>query len=429
MRRSRVLAFLLSLPLVAASAPATARPRTLARLHDPVVVRTALLGPLSARDTARWRLYAAHDGRLEPIPFQFDARDTDGEVVLSDEDFSFDDDDELVFMAKDAGDQANARGLLAACDIVLEIEVIDEAHPGRGWVYLAHFPDSAPPRSPVRYATFDPERDEARTAFYSIGYSSDRSNFVTGLSVSPRAGGSGERLIRRTSLRIAPTFSLLWTRWSPTYTEESFSVTTEGVRNGPVRAVRRVRQALALGRLLPEVPQGTVSTYYYFSSFLTPSRFSIPGLALRALREFRFASVHDFGPDAVAMRYWDAANPEGVPLAAGAPPGAVDHDHDWWVASGPGGTLLHALVIPERWRLWGVSRGIAVGVDDGRDSARGAGYTLLGIENLREPGDYRIDSTLVVLPGGYRPGDEARALAMLREPLAVEVRPIAIAGE
>jgi hypothetical protein len=43
-----------------------------------------------------------------PIPFQFDARGADGELVLSmdgaETEFVFDDDDELVFMAKDAGD-------------------------------------------------------------------------------------------------------------------------------------------------------------------------------------------------------------------------------------------------------------------------------------------------------------------------------------
>ena len=50
-----------------------------------------------------------------------------------------------------------------------------------------------------------------------------------------------------------------------------------------------------------------------------------------------------------------------------------------------------------------------------------AGETLLHMTNLREPGSYRIGSAFVVLPSSYRPGDEADALAMLREPLRVSV--------
>jgi hypothetical protein len=64
------------------------------------------------------------------------------------------------------------------------------------------------------------------------------------------------------SLRINPTFSLLTMRWSPELTEESFTTTIDGVRNGPVRAIVRARQALDLGRVLPDPPAGTTHTLY-----------------------------------------------------------------------------------------------------------------------------------------------------------------------
>src|SRR5262245_47838969 len=106
-RRALVAALLLVPSAIQAAAVGT---KTLARLHDPGIVRTALLAELSARETAGYRLYAVRQGRLEPTPFQFDARDADGELVLSEAggetEFTFDDDDELVFMAKDTGDRA-----------------------------------------------------------------------------------------------------------------------------------------------------------------------------------------------------------------------------------------------------------------------------------------------------------------------------------
>lgn len=223
-----------------------------------------------------------------------------------------------------------------------------------------------------------------------------------------------------------PTFSFLVTTLHLTLTEKSFSVVPDGMKNGPVRAIRRVRQSLDLGGAFPEIPNGQVVTYYYASSFQTPARFSIPWLALKALRDFHFESLDEFGTEAHGMRYWDAANPEGVPFARGERPAAADSDHDWWVVSGAQGTCLHALVIPEEWRAWGIKRAI-VFKDEAdaapeRDANSGAGYRLLRMTNLRRPGAYDLGSEFIVMPRPYQPGDEAEALAGFRDPLETEVR-------
>jgi hypothetical protein len=416
----------------AAWADGSLETKTLSRDHDPVIVRTGLLAGAPDRETSRYRLYALQSDRLVPIPFQFDARGADGELVLSrdgaETDFVFDGDDELVFMAKDAGDRAADASLPAGSDAVLEIEVTDRARGARAWAYLAHFVGDPPARSPVRYATFDSARQEARALFYEVTYSHDRSNFLQSVRVSPAAGGTGETLIERLRMRIRPTFSLLVTTWDLALTEESFSVEPDGVRNGAVRAIRRVRQSLDLGGVFPEIPNGQVVTYYYASSFQTPSRFSIPWLALKALSDFQFESLGEFAGESRGMRYWDAANPEGVPFAQGERPAAADSDHDWWVVSGAAGTYLHALVLPEEWRAWGVKRAVVfrdetTGAADAGGGS-GAGYRLLSVANLRRPGAYELGSAFVVMPRPYTPGDEAEALAGLREPLEAEVRPV-----
>jgi hypothetical protein len=401
--------------------------KTLRRPYDPVVVRTALLTGLPDRATARCRLYAARAGAVEPIPFQFDARDRRGALVLSDAEFTFDDDDELVFMAEDTGDRVAAAALPAAADGALEIAVTDPAAGTRGWAYLVHFPGDPPPRSPVRYARYDPERQEAHALFYDAAYSHDRSNFLAEVRIAPAAGGTGEPLIRRLAMRIHPVFSLLLTTWGPTFTEESFSVVPDGLKNGPVRAVRRVRESLDLGRFFPEMPSGTVTTYYYASSFATPSTFSIPWLPLKALRDFRFESVDALDGGTDDVRYWDADNPDGIALAGGERPAGSDRDHDWWVVSSRRGTLLHALHIPAQWRAWGIARGIVFRPPAGTEG--GVGYSLLGMTNLRQPGAYALHSALVVLPHPYRPGDEAEALAMFRAPLETQAQPLAFTAE
>jgi len=410
---------------------------SLRRHHDPVIVRTGLLAGMPDRETSRYRLYAVQSGQMVPIPFQFDARGADGELVLSEDgaetEFVFDADDELVFMAKDAGDRAAEVALPAINDAVLEIEVTDRARTARAWAYLAHFAADPPARSPVRYATFDSARQEARALYYEVSYSHDRSNFLRSVRIPPAAGGTGESLIERLKMRIMPTFSFLVTTLQLTLTEESFSVVPDGVKNGPVRAVRRVRQSLDLGRAFPEIPNGHVVTYYYASSFRTPSRFSIPWLALKTLRDFHFESLDEFGTETHGMRYWDAANPEGVPFARGARPAAADSDHDWWVVSGAQGTCLHALTIPEEWRAWGIKRAIVfkdeADAASDRDANSGAGYRLLRMTNLRRPGAYELGSAFVVMPRRYQPGDEEEALASFRDPLEAEVRIVPSDGD
>jgi hypothetical protein len=147
---------------------------------------------------------------------------------------------------------------------------------------------------------------------------------------------------------------------------------------------------------------------------VTPTRFGIPGLLVRMLRDFTFESVVAFSPAAMPVRYWDAGHPNGVPLHAAADAPIVSTtDHEWWVHSGDSGTVLYALTIPDRWRSWGIVRGTVV-----RDDA--AGYSLLNMTHLREGGEYDLMQATVVLPEPYHPGDEAEPMAMLKEPLHTE---------
>src|SRR5262245_18555964 len=86
----------------------TVMPLAAVRPYAPGGVQTGHLPPLPDRDPAHYRLYVMRGTRLVPIPFQVDARDGQGRYVfdqmLGGVGGAFDDDDdELVFMAKDTG--------------------------------------------------------------------------------------------------------------------------------------------------------------------------------------------------------------------------------------------------------------------------------------------------------------------------------------
>jgi hypothetical protein len=386
-------------------------------------VTAAALGPLPDRHTAGWRLHRLTAGQAAPIPFQFDPVDTRGNVVVdAPAEFELSAADQLVFMARDTGERAPDGWWPAGGDAVLEIEVAEPAQAGRGWAYLVHFAGQPPAPSAERYVTYDPATNRARSAFYEVEYAPAR-NFFTGLRILPAAGGDGRNLLQQTRMLGRPTFRLLFADLTLGFTEQDSIVTVDGIRSGPVRAVRRVHLAVDLGRYFPELPSGTVYTYHYLTSYTTPTRMGIPWPLLKTLRDFTFEGVVQFRPEALPMRYWDGANREGAPSTEG--PGrllATDVDHDWWVHSGEAGTMLHAFVVPPEWREWGIARGSVFRAAEG---GLAAGYSLLNMTRLRRAGSHELLMADVVLPAPYAPGDEEQAMAMLHAPLRTAVRPLA----
>jgi hypothetical protein len=224
-------------------------------------------------------------------------------------------------------------------------------------------------------------------------------------------------------MRGSPTLSFFFKKVTLDFTEQNSLVELDGVRVGPVRAVRRARLKIDLGSLIPDLPGGIAYTYHYRDAYLTPSRVRFSSFLLRALRGFRFENLLEFLPTALPLRFHDATRPDGVEVAAAGPPVAQSPgDHEWWVHSGKAGTMLHAFVIPDRWREWGVSRGTIVQPAPDAGGGVAVGYTLENMTRLREAGSWNLDQVSVVLPRPFRPGDEEEPLALVRAPLVTEVR-------
>ncbi len=406
---------------------------TLTRFLDPVVVTPEASWSLPDRNTARLRLYAAHGGSLDPIPFQFDAFERNHDLVVvggeAPQEFEFDEDDELVFMAKDAGDRLAPGFTPPSADAALEIEIHDPVTEERAWAYLLHFRGEPPPRSLTVYAHYDVSTDVARGTSYVIEYFPGL-NFFTGMRFISDSGTVGRNMLHRLKIRLNPTFK---GGWSPVFKEDDFTAKVEGVKNGPVRAIRRVRQELQLGRFLPD-PGGTVHTYYYFSHFVTPSRMSFPWLVVRALRGLRFTGVSDFNFEVKGMTYWDAVHPHGLRLTGrGQTPVNSTTDHDWWALGGPAGSCVHVFLLPEEFTDAGIVRGTVFEDDDTavdpEDSdpvvgVHSIGYSLLGVVEARRSGS--VDTTLatVFLPGEFRPGDEVSSLTLMKRELETVVTPV-----
>ena len=415
--RSASVALLLS-PL----APTLASAAPLNRRLDPVVIAGRDLLVLSKPSTAHLRLYRWRNGAFEAIPYQFDARDKDGDIELDEDEFAVDTNDELSFMADDTGERADVSALPAAATAAAEITVEDPRDGGRAWVYLLAF-DHPPPRADrPPYAVIENDGLHARSANYSVEYA-DGANVFTAMRITPEAGGTGENLLRQTRMTGEPTLRLLFADLTLHFDEHSTVTRVEGVKNGPVRAIRQVRLSVDLGKMFPDLPQGTTQTYLYREVFDSPARMSVPWLVLKTLRAFRFEDVVVFDPAVQPLRYWDGANPHGVDLTDGAEL-HTDVDHDWWAVRSRAGSILQTLQIPQRWQKWGIARGTVAGdrrapTDDGASYV--AGYSLLNMTKLQKAGEYSFRQLMLVVPGGYRPGDERAAQAMSEQPLRATV--------
>ncbi|MEO8603847.1 MAG: hypothetical protein ABI629_14830 [bacterium] len=414
-----------ALLLLASLAPLPAwatEPVTLERPYDPVILSTAQLAALPDGRIAALRLVRVEPGGVEAIPFQVDPRDRRGALIMEGpEPTAFDDNDDFVFMAADAGPRAEP-GMTwpDGCDAALELTIRAPRGGGSAWAYLLHCA-GPPPAAAAPYVTYDRATNRARSARYEVGYAADR-NYFTAMRVAGADGALGANMLRQTHMRGSPTFELLVTELTLEFTEQSTYVALEGVRNGPVRAIRRVKLSVDLGKLFPNLPNGTAETFHYRDAFLTPTRFGIPALALRMLREFHFEDVTEFNPQVMPLQYWDATHPEGIALASTEPPVADSADHDWWVHSAPHGAVLNAFIIPQQWRDWGITRGAFARPGCAAPTlACAAGYTLRNMTALRAAGDYDLMQATVILPRVYRAGDEAPAMAMLNDPLQVDV--------
>jgi hypothetical protein len=419
-RRALVPRLLAAVSLLAALPAAAAPP--LSRSTDPVVLAAAALQVLPRPHTDHLRLYRWRDGAFEPVPYQFDARDGHGDIELTRAHFALDDNDELVFMASDTGERADPSALPAASTAGVEITVEDPVDGGRGWVYLFAFDDPPPPAAVPPYAVIDADARHARSASYAVEYG-DGVNVFTALHVAPAAGGTGENLLRQTRMTGEPTLRLLFADLTLHFDERTTVARIDGVKNGPVRAIRQVRLAIDLGKMFPDLPNGTTYTFHYRDGFDSPVKVSIPWMVLKTLRAFRFEDVVVFNPAVRPLRYWDGANPDGVDLADGAAL-RTDIDHDWWAVRSRAGSILQTLQIPERWREWGIARGTVAGDrpdPDQGDDASVAGYSLLNMTKLRAHGDYDFRQLMMVVPGGYQPGAERAARAMANQPLRTSV--------
>ncbi len=139
--------------------------------------------------TGHLELLAAANGTLEPIPFQIDERDRNEQLALPNgpvpsQDESpgvFDDNDLLVFAARDLGERATTAD-------AAEVEVADPLTGEKGWANLRI--GTATSRSMRKDVIYDPATDAIRARRYLLAFGPHTTSYFAFVDAAGQAGTS-----------------------------------------------------------------------------------------------------------------------------------------------------------------------------------------------------------------------------------------------
>ncbi len=447
MRRS----WLVALPVAflvgsVASTPSradTVKAKTLTRTEDWVVIEGKFLPRLKGKHKDKIRLYAQRNGSLEPIPFQVDERTPEGgycftegdpdKIVKDVDNGLIDDNDELVFMAKDAGDLATESGFPAGQNAVHLIQLTDPKTNDTGWVYAFAF-DDPPPRSPKKYAwieksgdtiTWHGERwtsDNAKSTWNSCRMTSLRfarpEDEVPDFSKCPSIIDCS-----KVTLRLKKWFKCL--QWDST----DFYVKIGGYINGPVRVVCQsiMEFDIALGFKLRAKDSYII---VYANASTMPTNCENPIDISDTPGESWYKLLMDLNSKtAKGWKFYNNWNPTPVTID-----GKMDEQEkkldkrwpDWNCVFGPEGAILQRFTIPketvrdtnELYYDDDLSHEEAPEFEPGNFGTFGYKLDLSGVKAGLYTGDYVI----WYCAAPYKQGDETRYLDVVDHPLKHKVR-------
>jgi hypothetical protein len=421
----------------------TVKAKTLTRTEDWVVVQGKDLPRLKGKHKDKLRLYSQKNGALEPIAFQVDEKNADGnycfsegpaDMIVRDADQGvLDDNDELVFMCKDAGDLATETGFPAGQNAVHLIQLTDPKTKGTGWVYAFGF-DDPPARSTKRYAWFDKKGETI--IWHGERWFSDNEK-------------TPQNVLRMTTLKFAreedrtPDYSksssvldcskvtLKLKKWFKTLSWDSndFYVKMGAYNNGPIRALCQsiMEFDLALGFKLRAKDSYIMS---YANASTMPTNAELPVDISDTAGASWYTLLMDLDSrNTKGWKFYNNFNPTPVPIDGKTDEAEKKLDKrwpDWNCVYGPEGALMHRFKIPkeavrpqnELYYLDDKAQNEGPEFEDGAVGTFGYKLDLAGVK----AGIYSGDYVIWYCAPPFKQGDETKYLDIIDNPLTLKVK-------
>lgn len=336
------------------------------------------LPSLSPVSLERLAVLACKRGDCRPVPFQVDERTADNQWALpdgpkpifDDPPGVFDENDLLLWMADDAGEELTDPAALPPHDAAVAVEVTAAGGKIRRWIYIVACLGE-PPRSVTRYVQYDPTADLMRGARVGMG-------FRDGIPDRLLALGPGDtNLLDRFKIRARAT--LIWGLLGFSRDEGDLETELIGWQQGPIRIIRYQRQRVRLG-------WGIRSPVFAVYTFFTRDYAELPvALWLNHPPTWFFTDIQlDLLLDFRDLSGWQLELPKPLlPRQIGGPPveSVEPIAGDWFGLRGPQMTLLVALHLGEslqsvRHRVLYRSGGEAAPPEDVPGERPAVGYRL-----------------------------------------------------
>ncbi len=434
-RRRAPLETTILLALVVVIGAADASATAPLRFADVVHVAGTELAPFTGYPVGRLTLLscvrsAAATNACQPIPAQLDEVDAEGRWVLdqgpqpnADEPPGIlDANDQLFFMAADAGDRVQ-RADLPGRGAAAEIAIDDPLMGSRQWAYLVAV-DEIVPRLGRSYVRYDPSADRVHGQRVSLGFRHGVPGYLA-LNADGAAPGAavGADLLDRFKVRGTATF--LWGLIRFSRSEDDVSTEFVAWRQGPIRIIRRQKQWVRIGWGIRSPTFGSYTYFYRDSAELPvglrlnfPPTYFFGDITIRAVLDFR------------DLRGWallvpDLPEPLPIDGRMTADKAAVNHmAGSWFALRGPDITFVQVLEVGPS--LSSVRRRLIYGENDahpdppeevpGQNPA--VGYQLDRWEHVGA-GAHQLASTSYALPADV---DVRQFMAARRVPLRVAVQ-------
>lgn len=247
--------------------------RTVKREFDPIIIQGFHLKLFLGKKIANMRVYAFSNNNFYPVPYQIDEKDKDGDYIFDwgrktnyENKGIFDENDELVFMARDLGDKTDPALYIKGFEIFSEINVCDPQTLERGWIYVLYFASSVPDESPIDYVNYLPEEEKVIAKTYTVKFQKDIPTIISELATTKEGGGKDKNIIDRLKIRfLGKTFFGLVVKVN----EDNFVSETIAARDGKVRVIRRTKSKVIFYKIIPS-PSAISDNIFYFSHFEFP---------------------------------------------------------------------------------------------------------------------------------------------------------------
>ncbi len=289
------------------AAPKKPFSRPLSRDVDPVILTGAQLKTFLGKSNASIRLSAVRANGLEPIPYQIDERNKDNDYVFTagpdkddyrEKDFdkdNFDANDELVFMARDLGEQMEDisayptfKGAKPA--VLKEIVIKDPIDGKRGYAYLTSWSGDAPTPSKTDYVNYKSAEDLVEATSFAVGFNKETPFAIDRSMIRLSDGKFSDNRVDILKVRLKST---IWGFYSFNRNQDDFGAKTAAWIDGPVRSIlhKGISVRMILGIQSPKIWNDTIFYPYglsYGIDVITP--FSIPSI----FSKFEMFSGMDF---------------------------------------------------------------------------------------------------------------------------------------